>query len=158
SRSPPKQKHCGIKMGLAGSGQRVRERTGLTRKRWCGSTRSFAIPGRDKMKNNLTMLSLALCTLPMYLHAGTGEDLKQTHHAAKPIPSGTILPVLLNSSLRSDKSQGGAAITATVMQDVPLDAGNTLRRGAKVMGHVVETAAFGKGSDESKLSFQFDGL
>ena len=110
------------------------------------------------MKNNLTMLSLALCTLPMYLHAGTGEDLKQTHHAAKPIPSGTILPVLLNSSLRSDKSQGGAAITATVMQDVPLDAGNTLRRGAKVMGHVVETAAFGKGSDESKLSFQFDGL
>lgn len=110
------------------------------------------------MKNNLTMLSLALCTLPVYLHAGTGEDLKQTHQAAKPIPAGTILPVLLNSTLRSDKSKSGATITATVMEDVSLDGGKTLRRGAKVIGHVVETAVFGKVSDESKVSFQFVGL
>jgi len=112
----------------------------------------------DKMKNNLRMLGLALCMLPMYLHAGTGEDLRQTPQTAKPIPAGTILPVLLNSTLRSDKSESGATITATVMQDVALDAGKTLRRGAKVMGHVVETATFGKGADESKVSFQFDGL
>src|SRR5260370_36876521 len=110
------------------------------------------------MKNNLTVLSLALCTLPMYLHAGTRKDLKQTHQAAKPIPAGTILPVLLNSTLRSDKSKSGATITATVMQDVSLDGGKTLRRGAKVIGHVVETAVFGKVSDESKVSFQFVGL
>jgi hypothetical protein len=44
------------------------------------------------------------------------------------------------------------------MQDVPLGAGTILRRGSKVTGHVVETITLGKGSDESKISFQFDGV
>jgi hypothetical protein len=110
------------------------------------------------MKNNLRMLGVALCMLPMYLHAGTGEDLKHTYQAAELIPAGTIVPVTLNSMLRSDKSESGATITATVMQDVSLGAGKTLRRGSKVTGHVVETVTPGRGSDESKISFQFDGV
>jgi len=110
------------------------------------------------MKNNLRMLGLALCMLPICLHAGTAEDLKQTYQAAEPIPAGTILPVTLNSTLRSDKSGSGATITATVMQDVPLGAGLTLRRGSKVTGHVVEASTPGKRSDESRISFQFDEL
>ena len=56
------------------------------------------------MKNNLRMLGLAFCMLPMCLHAGTGEDLKQTYQGAESIPAGTILPVTLNSTLRSDRS------------------------------------------------------
>ncbi|MGD0165466.1 MAG: hypothetical protein ABSB39_23710 [Candidatus Sulfotelmatobacter sp.] len=110
------------------------------------------------MKANLKMLAAALCLLPMYLHAGTGEDLKQTYQAAEPIPTGTILPVTLNATLRSDKSVSGAAITATVMQDVPLGGGQTLRRGSKVTGHVVEAISPGRGSDESSISIQFDGV
>jgi hypothetical protein len=109
------------------------------------------------MKNDLRMLGLALCMVPMCLHAGTGEDLKQ-NQAAELIPAGTILPVTLNSTLRSDKRESGATITATVLQDVPLGAGKTLRRGSKVTGHVIETVTPGKGSDESRVSFQFDGL
>jgi hypothetical protein len=42
------------------------------------------------------------------------------------------------------------------MQDVPLGKGETLRKGSKVTGHVVEAITPGKGSDESKISFQFD--
>jgi hypothetical protein len=110
------------------------------------------------MKNNLRMLGLALCMLPMWLHAGTGEDLKQTDQGAEPIPAGTILPVTLNSALRSDKSASGATMTLTLMQDIPLGAGKILREGSKVTGHVVETTTPGRGSDESKISFQFDGL
>jgi len=110
------------------------------------------------MKNNLRMLGLALCMLPMCLHAGTGEDLKQTYQGAELIPAGTILPVTLNSTLRSDRSASGATMTLTLMQDIPLGAGKTLRRGSKVTGHVVETVTSGRGSDESKISFQFDGL
>jgi hypothetical protein len=110
------------------------------------------------------MLALALCVLPMYLHAGTGQDLKsayqpnqeQNTRSAEPIPAGTILPVSLNSDLRSDKGGSGATIIATVMQDVPLGRGETLRKGSKVTGHVVEAVTPGKGSDESKISFQFD--
>jgi hypothetical protein len=108
------------------------------------------------MKNNLRMLGVVLCMVPLYLHAGTGEDLKQTYQAVELIPAGTIVPVTLNSTLRSDKSASGATITATVMQDVPLGAGKMLRRGSKVTGHVVEAISPGRGSDESKISFQFD--
>ena len=104
------------------------------------------------MKNNLRMLGLALCMLPMYLHAGTGQNTRSTER----IPAGTILPVSLNSALRSDKGGSGATIIATVMQDVPLGKGETLRKGSKVTGHVVEAITPGNGSDESKISFQFD--
>jgi hypothetical protein len=96
--------------------------------------------------------------LPLCLHAGTGEDTRQTYQAAELIPAGTLLPVTLNSALRSDKSGRGAKVSATVMQDVPLGAGKTLRSGSELTGHVVEASAPGKRSDESKISFQFDEL
>jgi len=112
------------------------------------------------------MLGLALCVLPMYMQAATGQDLKPVYQSAQgqntrsadPIPAGTILPVSLNTALRSDKSGSGTTIIATVMQDVPLGKGETLRKGSKVTGHVVEAITPGKGSDESKISFQFDQL
>jgi hypothetical protein len=114
------------------------------------------------MKNNLRMLGLALCMLPVSLVAETGQDVKQDHQqeqnarSAERIPAGTIIPVSLNSALRSDKSGSGDTITATVMQDVPLSAGEPLRRGSKVTGHVIGAAIPGKGPAESKISFQFD--
>jgi hypothetical protein len=116
------------------------------------------------MKNNLRMLSLALCVLPMYLHARTGQGLTQDHQpsqeqntrSAESIPAGTIIPIILNSTLRSDKSGSGDAIEATVMQDVVIGSGETLHKGSKVTGHVIETVVPGNKSDESKISFQFD--
>jgi hypothetical protein len=116
------------------------------------------------MKSNLMISYLALCSLPMYLHAGTGQDLKTYQPAAQqqkarttdPIPAGTILPVTLNSTLRSDKSPNGETITATVMQDVPLGKGEKLRKGTRLTGHVVEAIPPGRGTDEAKISFQFD--
>jgi hypothetical protein len=116
------------------------------------------------MKNNLRMLGLVLCMLPVWLHAGTEQDLNPTYQpaqeqntrSAEAIPVGTIIPVTLNSAWRSDKSGSGAAVTATVMQDVPLGGGETLRRGSKVTGHVVDAITSGKGSDEARISFQFD--
>jgi hypothetical protein len=116
------------------------------------------------MKNNMRMLGLALCVLPMYLQAATGQDLKpvyqtaqgQNTRSAEPIPAGTILPVSLNTALRSDKSGRGTTIIATVMQDVPLGRGETLRKGSKVTGHVVDAITSGKGSDEARITFQFD--
>jgi hypothetical protein len=118
------------------------------------------------MRNNLRMLGLALCVLPMYMQAATGQHLKPVYQSAQgqntrsadPIPAGTILPVSLNTALRSDKSGSRTTIIATVMQDVPLGKGETLRKGSKVTGHVVEAITPGKGSDESKISFQFDQL
>lgn len=108
------------------------------------------------MKNHLKMLGLALCILPMYLHAASGEDLRHAFQPTAPIPAGTILPVRLNRALHSEKSGNGTTILATVMQDVPLGEGEILRAGSQLTGHVIETTAPGRGYDEAKISFQFD--
>jgi hypothetical protein len=89
---------------------------------------------------------------------GSGEtscanDLTRSPAA---IPVGMILPVSLDSTMRSDKSRPGTAITATLTQDVPLSKGTTLRAGSKVTGRVVEARQPEKGSKEARISFQFD--
>ena len=73
------------------------------------------------------------------------------------VPRGTILPVRLNQSISSSKSQPGQIITARIMQDVPLANGGKIREGSKVIGHVVSVSSPAEG-DGDKLSLQFDKL
>lgn len=73
------------------------------------------------------------------------------------IPVGTILPVQLNSSLRSNKARAGDEISARVMQDVPLPGACKIHAGAKVIGHVVSARAAVNGM-MSDLSLRFDTL
>jgi len=80
----------------------------------------------------------------------------QTSTTAGLIPPGTILPLTLDSTMASNRSQKGATIRATIMQDVPLGEGTVIRAGSKVTGHVVNVASRREESDESSLSFQFD--
>lgn len=75
--------------------------------------------------------------------------------AQNAIPAGTILPVQLNSSLRSKRAQPGQIISARVMQDVPLTARSKIRAGAKVIGHVVAVSAAGA-TGKSQISLRFD--
>lgn len=72
------------------------------------------------------------------------------------IPAGTVLPVELNSSLRSDKMKVGDKISGRVMQDVPLNGGARIRAGAKVVGRVVLVNASRNGPAE--LAVKFDTL
>ena len=58
--------------------------------------------------------------------------------AQSAIPSGTILPVALNSSLHSNRNKPGQTVTARIMQDVPLSDGSRIPAGAKLIGHVTE--------------------
>jgi hypothetical protein len=73
------------------------------------------------------------------------------------IPVGTILPVQLNSSLRSDKARAGEQVSARVMQNIPLLTGRQIHSGAKVIGHVVSArpAENGRGGE---ISLRFDTL
>ncbi len=73
------------------------------------------------------------------------------------IPAGTILPVQLNSSVRSDKARRGDAVEATVMQNVPLPGNLKLRAGTKVIGHVADVRLRNSGS-EPVISLQFDAV
>lgn len=76
--------------------------------------------------------------------------------AQQAVPAGTIIPVRLNTSLGSAKAQPGQAFTATVMQDVPLH-GSKVRRGSKVIGHVVSAKKATYGND-GQLSLRFDSI
>jgi hypothetical protein len=73
------------------------------------------------------------------------------------IPVGTILPVQLNSSLRSDKARVGEQISARIMQDVPLPGGRKIHAGAKVIGHIVAARPAVNGM-MADLSLRFDTL
>jgi hypothetical protein len=74
--------------------------------------------------------------------------------AQSSIPDGTILPVRLNSSLNSGKLEIGQAVTARLVQDVPLPSGSKIRAGAKVIGHVTDI----KRENGAQVSVRFDTL
>jgi len=73
------------------------------------------------------------------------------------IPVGTVLPVQLNSSLRSDKARAGEQVSGRVMQDVTLGAGRKIHSGAKVIGHVVSARPADNGT-AGEISLRFDTL
>jgi len=57
--------------------------------------------------------------------------LGATLGARQAIPAGTILPVELNTSLRSDKMPSGDVVKGLIMQDVPVADGVLARVSAK---------------------------
>lgn len=73
------------------------------------------------------------------------------------VPSGTILPIRLNTTISSAKSKAGEEITGRIMQDVPLPSGAKIRAGSKVVGHIVGVNAATTGTGGS-ISIQFDKL
>ncbi|HUN86411.1 MAG TPA: hypothetical protein VMU48_18675 [Terracidiphilus sp.] len=73
--------------------------------------------------------------------------------AQNAIPSGTILPVALETGLNASKIHAGQPIRAEVMQNVP---DTPIRRHARVLGHVIEASALPGGLE--KLTLQFDAI
>ena len=74
---------------------------------------------------------------------------------AQQIPSGTILPAMLDNTLDSDRSKPGEKISARLMQDVPLPNGAKIKRGSKVLGHVVSVSRPSAGQGAS-IAVQFN--
>jgi len=73
------------------------------------------------------------------------------------IPSGTILPLQLKSSLNSRTSKPGQVVTARIMQDVPLPSGQKIRAGSKAVGRILDVVPASSGAG-AKLSLRFDTL
>jgi hypothetical protein len=92
------------------------------------------------------MRSLALIVL--LLSAGS--------FAQDAIPPGTILPVRLNSALKAGKLRPGQAVSARLMQDVPLTGKRKISSGANILGHVVTSKSPSPG--ETQVSLCFDTL
>jgi len=73
--------------------------------------------------------------------------------AQNALPSGTILPISLDTGLNAAKLHPGRQIRATVMQAVP---GTQIRRRAHVTGSVVQVGASNNG--HIKLTIEFDAV
>ncbi|MFZ3264682.1 MAG: hypothetical protein WA172_11840 [Terriglobales bacterium] len=98
------------------------------------------------MKHIVLLISIALLSIAFSMRLA----------AEVVIPAGTILPVALNSSINSKKSKPGQVITARIMQDVPLSAGEKIPAGSKVIGHVIGASEANNGG--ARLSLRFDTL
>ena len=77
--------------------------------------------------------------------------------AQSAIPTGTVLPAQLNSSLNSKKCKPGQTVSARIMQDVPLSSRMKIRAGTKLIGHVVSLSA-PTTRGLSQVTFRFDRL
>jgi hypothetical protein len=72
------------------------------------------------------------------------------------IPVGTVIPVMLGSSLNAEKDGTGAKIEGRVMQKVPLPAGGEISLRSRLFGHVVKVSK--PGSSGSSIVVKFDTL
>lgn len=73
------------------------------------------------------------------------------------LPAGTILPVVLRTSVSFDKCKTGEVLRGKIAQNVPLPNGSTIRRGSQVEGHVVQVTPAANGAG-ARMSIQFDKL
>ena len=72
------------------------------------------------------------------------------------IPAGTVIPIMLRSSLNAAKDRVGKKIAGRVMQDVRMPSGRTIREGSRMIGHVVNVTQ--PGSSGSSIVVKFDAL
>ncbi len=75
--------------------------------------------------------------------------------AAQQLPPGTVLPVMLSSTLDARHARPSQTIVGKVMQDVPLPDGKVLRRGAKVAGHIISVRSAAPGTP-AQVTLKFD--
>jgi hypothetical protein len=73
------------------------------------------------------------------------------------IPPGTILPVILRSTISAERAKQGQTVRGEIAQDVPLPGGSKIRKGSKIEGQIVDVASAGTGRG-AKVSIRFDKL
>ena len=92
------------------------------------------------------MLWIGLATSLLILAIGFAQDL----------PVGTVIPVMLSSSLNADKDEAGKKIEGKIMQDVPLSSGGKIRERSSVTAHVVRVTK--PGPSGSSIVLKFDAI
>jgi hypothetical protein len=98
------------------------------------------------MKKIAVLLAVLLAATTV-LHAQNQEKPYLTNAL-----DGTLLPVQLSSTISWDKAVPGQPISARIAQDVALENGVVLRRGTKVVGHIVSVTP----GNPSRIAFTFD--
>jgi hypothetical protein len=77
---------------------------------------------------------------------------------AQSLPPGTTLPVRLLHTLNSEKDGPGKTFVVKTTQAIPVPGNQTIRRGTKIIGHIVATQAPDANNHLSRLTVHFDKL
>jgi len=72
---------------------------------------------------------------------------------AQDLPAGTVLPMLLNSTIDTKKDKPGAKIEGVLKQDVPLPSGKKIKSGSRVEGHIIAVSRPAGGVARVVLTF-----
>jgi hypothetical protein len=95
-------------------------------------------------------------TVMLCLKLGTGLLSALAMLVTQGISAGTALPVMLGATLDAKKDKPGQKIEARLMQDIPLSAGEKIKAGAHVTGHIVEVTWQPGGG--ARMVLKFDQL
>jgi hypothetical protein len=76
--------------------------------------------------------------------------------ASGELASGTAVNAVLSRPVDAKKNKAGDPVTATASQDVKSNGKVVIRKGSKLLGHVTEAKAAGKGESQSALGIVFD--
>jgi hypothetical protein len=88
----------------------------------------------------------------------TPASSRQTQTASSAhfgIPPGTILPVILRSTISAEHAKQRQTVRGEIAQDVPLPGGSKIRKGSKIEGQIVDVTSTGTGRG-AKVSIRFD--
>jgi hypothetical protein len=101
----------------------------------------------------LLLASMALLARNAVASPEAARPTTETVATSSKIPAGTLLPVVLDTSMSFEKVKPGQVVTGKIAQDVPLPDGSKIRRGSAVQGHVTEVVPSTNGP---KLTIRFD--
>jgi hypothetical protein len=76
---------------------------------------------------------------------------------AQQLPAGTVLPVMLHTTLDSQHDKPGKVISGEIMQDVRVSDGMVIPRRTRLLGRVTASSP-GENGASSRISFVFDQL
>lgn len=125
-------------------------------------------PSRQKRKTNLVALSVVLfASLAFASPRATAQESASASPAKTPadthppghsaLPVGTILPVVLRTTISPNVAKQGQTIRGQIAQDVPLPGGSKIRKGSRIEGEIVEVRSAANGSGQ-EISIRFDRL
>lgn len=105
------------------------------------------------------LATFALLAVPAF--SANDRDPSQSEKQQSPehltIPSGTILPMILETTIAPSNAKQGQVIHAKIAQDVPLPGDTKIQRGSKVQGRIVEIVPEANRVG-AKISVRFDKL
>jgi hypothetical protein len=100
------------------------------------------------------------CAFPASRAKGQSTATAASSATASPsltIPVGTVLPVVLRTTISPNKLKQGDKVYGQIAQDVPLPNRSKIRKGSRVEGEVVSVAP-GSNASGTQVSIRFDKL